>query len=541
MTLSKILQANKINNSITRFNALKSTFIFLPNVKWKTEEKWWRRGITSWKSLQSNLFLLLGLDRSKRERLIAIIRNAEAASENFNSKFFQSMLPPSEYWRLYKQFRSNTVFLDIESTGLSVYYDKITAVGAYANGEMKFFLRGVNLNELPEFLRKFSIIVTFNGKLFDIPFIKKEFPEIKVPPIHIDLRFALRSIGVKGKLKDVEKRLRLERPEEIKDISGRSSILLWNDFLDGNDRTLGDYLLYNSYDCINLQKLMDFLYNQKVLEIFAKMKRNGEQLGMLGSPIEDLQIDKRERVSYLDPMIKLHYTQGRRLRVSLNGARMLEFDRHLFKRKTFNLNSILDRIKKNGYLISAVGIDLTGSTKKASGFCTLNGIQAYLETLRTDEEMIERIKEVRPEFVSIDSPLGLPKQGIMRECERILKKRGVNVYPALINSMQKLTGRGIKLKTELESLGFKVIESYPGAAQDILGIPRKRVSLVQLEQGLRSMGITVASKELIANHDELDAFTSALVGYLYMAGNYEQIGNSDEGYLIIPSIDLDPM
>ena len=129
----------------------------------------------------------------------------------------------------------------------------------------------------------------------------------------------------------------------------------------------------------------------------------------------------------------------------------------------------------------------------------------------------------------------------MRECERILKKRGVNVYPALINSMQKLTGRGIKLKTELESLGFKVIESYPGAAQDILGIPRKRVSLVQLEQGLRSMGITVASKELIANHDELDAFTSALVGYLYMAGNYEQIGNSDEGYLIIPSIDLDPM
>jgi predicted RNase H-like nuclease len=36
-------------------------------------------------------------------------------------------------------------------------------------------------------------------------------------------------------------------------------------------------------------------------------------------------------------------------------------------------------------------------------------------------------------------------------------------------------------------------------------------------------------------HDELDALTSALVGFLYLAGSYEAIGNIDEGYLIIPA------
>lgn len=551
MRLSETARANKIDNSIIRFNVLRSTFIFLPGVKWKTEEAWWHRRITSWKTLQDN-FSSLGFDKKRRKRMTTLILAAEGATEYSNAEFFQEILPQSDYWRLYKEFRQRTVFLDIETTGLSIYYDKITEVGAYADGKVKFFLRGVNLQELPEFLGRFNIIVTFNGKLFDIPFLKRELPEVRIPPIHIDLRFALKSIGIKGRLKGIEQKLGLSRPEEIRDIGGRNSVLLWNDFLGGDDRALERYLLYNSYDVINLQKLMDYLYNQKALEVLSKIKANGKQVDLLGSSTFNLQDREMDSVFYLDPTVELSYRDDTRAIVSLNGNEILEFDRRLFRRKTFGMQAVLDRIRKKGYIPSAVGIDLTGSTKKATGFCTLEGTKAYLETILTDEEMIERIKEVNPEIVSIDSPLSLPrgrhctrddcwcrKYGITRECERILKKRGVNVYPALIKSMQKLTERGIKLKDELESLGFKVIESYPGAAQDILGIPRKRVSLTQLEQRLRSMGIVVTSKELTANHDELDAFTSALVGYLYMAGNYEQIGNTDEGYLIIPSIDQD--
>jgi hypothetical protein len=38
------------------------------------------------------------------------------------------------------------------------------------------------------------------------------------------------------------------------------------------------------------------------------------------------------------------------------------------------------------------------------------------------------------------------------------------------------------------------------------------------------------------SHDELDAITSALVGYFYLANEYEALGNEDEGYLIVPRL-----
>ena len=57
----------------------------------------------------------------------------------------------------------------------------------------------------------------------------------------------------------------------------------------------------------------------------------------------------------------------------------------------------------------------------------------------------------------------------------------------------------------LRAAGFKVIESYPGAAQDLLGIPRKGASLEELKWGLARAGIE--GDFLISNvsHDEVDA------------------------------------
>ena len=99
----------------------------------------------------------------------------------------------------------------------------------------------------------------------------------------------------------------------------------------------------------------------------------------------------------------------------------------------------------------------------------------------------------------------------MRECERILKRRGVNVYPCLIPSMQKLTRRGIQLATKFRKLGIPVIESYPGAAQDILAIPRKRAGLNYLADALAEFGIFDNFTEKQISHDELDAITSSIV------------------------------
>jgi len=200
--------------------------------------------------------------------------------------------------------------------------------------------------------------------------------------------------------------------------------------------------------------------------------------------------------------------------------------------------------------IKSVGIDLTGSEEKASGFATLSG--TFVETIPvlTDDEMVERILKVKPDIVSIDSPLSLPqgrccgnkncdcaKHGIMRYCELTLKRFGIGVYPCLIDSMVNLTMRGMKLSERLRKLGLNVIESYPGVAQDMLHIPRKRKGLELLLSGMKNFGIKGIREDI--THDEADAITSALVGYFYLDHKYVGMGNKEEDYLIVPKLETD--
>jgi len=148
-----------------------------------------------------------------------------------------------------------------------------------------------------------------------------------------------------------------------------------------------------------------------------------------------------------------------------------------------------------------VGIDLTGSEIRPTGWCVLKGARATTMTIATDQDIIDRTIAEKPDLISIDSPLCLPfgrltvfdndptrdEFGIMRVCERELKRRGVNVYPSLLPSMQKLTARGIKLAQIFRERGFAVIESYPGAAQDIMRIPRKGAGEEWLKLGLKNL------------------------------------------------------
>jgi dephospho-CoA kinase len=106
--------------------------------------------------------------------------------------------------------------------------------------------------------------------------------------------------------------------------------------------------------------------------------------------------------------------------------------------------------------------------------------------------------------------------------------------------MQKLTARGMRLAQRFRELGVPVIESYPGAAQDIMGIPRKGASIEYLAKGLELFGIKGDYIHQKVTHDELDAITSAAVGLFFWSGKFEAIGNEEEDYLIIPDLDVDP-
>jgi predicted nuclease with RNAse H fold len=213
------------------------------------------------------------------------------------------------------------------------------------------------------------------------------------------------------------------------------------------------------------------------------------------------------------------------------------------------IDALLTRIKMRGKQPLCIGIDLTGSERRPTGICVLRGKDAFLSLARSNEDIVRIIEANGSGLISIDSSLGLPagrccahdscecrKYGIMRECERILRKRGIRVYPTLIKSMQNLTVRGMELARTFRNAGYTVIESYPGAAQDILHFPRKKINLRQLETDLMAMGIVPHSDREPVTHDQLDSLTSAIVGYFYLAGMYESIGNQTEGYLVLPEL-----
>lgn len=180
-----------------------------------------------------------------------------------------------------------------------------------------------------------------------------------------------------------------------------------------------------------------------------------------------------------------------------------------------------------------IGIDLTGSENRPSGVAILWDDSSVLTLrLKSDEHIMTTLRTMKPDLVSIDSPLSLPEDPtkIYRECELTLKRRGIGVYWCLLPSMKALTMRGIALATQMRDEGFEVIESYPGAAQDILGLPRKSKGIQLLAGALAEYGI---KGDLDVSHDELDAITSAIVGQLYLKGEYEALG-----CLIIPKVSV---
>lgn len=174
--------------------------------------------------------------------------------------------------------------------------------------------------------------------------------------------------------------------------------------------------------------------------------------------------------------------------------------------------------------MKSVGIDLTASGKKRTGVAFLeNNYLVLTKRIKSDDDLEKLVQEIKPDIVSIDSPLSLPEDPdkIYRNCDIALRRRGIGVFWTLMPSMKNLTMRGIKLAETLRTRNFSVIESYPGAAQDILGIPRKNRGMELLASGLAEYGIV---GNLNVSHDELDAITAAIVGLLYLRGEYEALG-----------------
>lgn len=507
---------------------LQNTFRLLSGHGPKTEHTLWNAGVTTWEAYRH------ACSGQKRffadSKLDTLLDEAEAALARADSGFFAQRLPKHLLYRVALTFPDATMFLDIESTGLSVHYDEVTLIGWQLGGEFSIWVSGEDPTSFLEALASAKAAVTFNGTLFDLPFIKKRFPEAKIPQAHIDLRYLVKHVGLKGGQKAVEDALQFDRSRFSDVKSGEFAPALWYDYIDGDVEALRRLVSYNFADIQGLRFILDHcVANMPDVRSAPKSVRTSVPEFYPSAPA--LKFAKS----------RFHKTKGIYLR------RRKADGTHPVTLETLYACARPAR--------PVIGMDLTGSEARATGVCVLDGSAAETYLINTDADLLALVDSVKPEMVSIDSPLSLPvgrtkvedsdpgrqQYGITRYCERTLKKRGINVYPCLIQSMQKLTARGIRLATKIRMRGIPVIESYPGAAQDIMRIPRKRASIERLRSGLVRFGVRGAIESARSlNHDELDAITAAVVAVFHWSGRFEALGNEDEDYLIIPDLSVDP-
>lgn len=489
---------------------LQQTFIHIPGIGKQTERELWKHGIHNWDDAArfEKRFGAVGARLS--QKLDEYIPRSQEAVRDKNAAFFERLSTLGEAWRVFPEFADECVYLDIETTGLSSVFDTVTMVGLYDGRKYKVFVEGDNLQELPAQLRSYSVVVTFNGAGFDLRFLKLAFPDLKLPPIHIDLRWVTRKLGMKGGLKTVEEKFGLKRAESIEELTGYDATVLWAKHLRGEKNALKQLIQYNTEDVVHLKAIMEIAYDHLSKDASGFLKNS---IAPVFTGVA--QIPKSNK-------------RGVLRRVSRQSD------------STDLVPRLLKKCSVAGKAPRIVGIDLTGSEKRATGWALMDGASATTRSIRTDEELIGQTLAAKPDLVSIDSPLSLPEGygapgvPIYRKCELALKRMGISVFWCLLPSMQMLTRRGIKLAKELREAGCNVIESYPGAAQDILGIPRKKASLEELKRGLFRSGITGDFTATDVTHDEIDAITSALVGLFYLADDYMAFGTTAEDYLIVP-------
>ncbi len=200
---------------------LRHTFCHIPGIGRKTEQKLWAAGITSWEAWQDPSPVRLSpMIRAEAARTLA----GSVAALAGDPGFFTERLDSSEPWRIFPDYREHTAYLDIETTGLEDSAE-ITTIALYDGSKVFTYVNGINLNEFVDDIARFQVIVSYNGKGFDIPVLERYF-RIKLGQAQIDLRYVLARLGLKGGLKGCERQLGMNRGN-LDGVDGFFAVLLW--------------------------------------------------------------------------------------------------------------------------------------------------------------------------------------------------------------------------------------------------------------------------------------------------------------------------
>lgn len=150
-------------------------------------------------------------------------------------------------------------YLDIETTGLSLFCDRVTVVGI-SIGEggaevVQLVWPNITAELLHKALRGVEVIYTYNGSRFDLPFIQSQAGiDLSQDFVHHDLMYDCWTNRLYGGLKVVESMLGI--PRTLKEIDGKEAVRLWERYERDQDQDALRILLeYNKEDVVNLKAL----------------------------------------------------------------------------------------------------------------------------------------------------------------------------------------------------------------------------------------------------------------------------------------------
>lgn len=275
---------------------IERSFQLLPGIGPWRERDLWARGLLNWESFCADP-QLSELPANQAEALADRIGEAQVALASRDLARLAQLLPPREHWRLYPAFLDEAVFFDIETDG--AVEGQPTVVSLYDSRGLHVFVQGRNLEALPEALQKARLWVTFNGRCFDVPVLQRHFSDLRIPPVHLDLRFLCHRVGLRGGLKTVEQTIGIPRPPHLRGVGGCEAAVLWRTWIATDELEALRFLVeYNLYDAFQLRALADAAYNRAV-----------EQLAFDGERIPvwergDLLYDVSRLVLALDPVAR---------------------------------------------------------------------------------------------------------------------------------------------------------------------------------------------------------------------------------------------
>ena len=247
---------------------LHHTFRHIPGIGERTERRLWRAGVTTWEHLLDEP-AHPALRRPLRDRARFELERSQRALARSDARYFTARLPHALRWRLYPAFAARVGYLDIETTGLGFAESSLTVVGLYTvdadggTGTPRVYVQGRNLDRFATDVADCTLLVTFNGAQFDLPFLRGKLG-LPLDQAHIDLRYPLAALDYTGGLKKIETRLGLDRGGLLAKLDGWCAVVLWRYAQRGEPGALETLLRYNIEDVVHLPALLATVYNAAV-------------------------------------------------------------------------------------------------------------------------------------------------------------------------------------------------------------------------------------------------------------------------------------